>query len=97
MANPVRVLHYGMGHIGAEVARLVHRRPDMVSVAAVDVDPAKIGRKIAGVPVYGPERAADPALPLVLGAVAAAGARPLIRDALLKGGKVEERDFLFVQ
>jgi 4-hydroxy-tetrahydrodipicolinate reductase len=42
-AKQIRVLHYGMGHIGAEVASLVARRPDMVSVAAVDVDTAKVG------------------------------------------------------
>jgi hypothetical protein len=63
----------------------------------IDVDPAKIGRKIAGVPVWGPERAGSPRLPFVLGAVAAAGARQLIRDALIRAGKREESDFLFVQ
>jgi hypothetical protein len=63
----------------------------------IDVDPAKVGRRIAGVPVFGPGRATDPGLPFILGAVAAAGARPLIRDALLRAGKEEERDFHFVQ
>ena len=43
MTDSIRVLHYGVGHVGGEIVRLVHRRPDMTSVAAVDADPAKIG------------------------------------------------------
>lgn len=43
MTDSIRVLHYGIGHVGGEIARLVHRRPGMTSVAAVDADPSKIG------------------------------------------------------
>jgi glycosyltransferase involved in cell wall biosynthesis len=87
---------WGAGRNGRRWVRLLMQNGIRVE-CFIDVDPAKIGREIAGVPVFGPERATDPELPFVFGAVAAAGARPLIRDALLRAGKVEERDFLFVQ
>lgn len=53
MVSQLRVLHYGLGPIGIEAARIVSRRQGMISVAAVDVDPAKVGRdlaEIAGLP-----------------------------------------------
>jgi glycosyltransferase involved in cell wall biosynthesis len=91
-----QVVLWGAGKNGRRWARLLGDGGIRVE-GFIDVDPAKIGKKIAGVPVSGPERARDPNLPFVLGAVAAAGARPLIRDALIRAGKVEESDFLFVQ
>jgi len=87
---------WGAGRNGRRWARLLEEEGVRVEFF-IDVDPAKIGRKIAGIPVFGPERATDPGLPFILGAVAAAGARPLIREALLDAGMAEERDFLFVQ
>jgi glycosyltransferase involved in cell wall biosynthesis len=87
---------WGAGKNGRRWARLLGDGGFRVE-CFIDVDPVKIGRQIAGVPVFGPERATDPELPFVLGAVAAAGARSLIRDALLRAGKEEERDFIFVQ
>lgn len=47
MAPPLRVLHYGLGPIGIAAAGVVARRPGIVSMAAVDVDPAKVGRDLA--------------------------------------------------
>jgi 2,4-diaminopentanoate dehydrogenase len=47
MAAELRVVHYGLGPIGLEAARVVARRAGMVSVAAVDIDPAKVGRDLA--------------------------------------------------
>jgi hypothetical protein len=96
LAGTSRVVLWGAGKNGRRWARLLGDGGIRVE-GFIDVDPAKIGRKIAGVPVSGPERAGDPQLPFVLGAVAAAGARPLIREALIRVGKVEESDFLFVQ
>jgi hypothetical protein len=81
---------------GRRWARLL-RRAGLVVEAFLDVDPRKIGRRLSGAPVLPPEQAGNPDLAFVLGAVAAPGARPLIRDALVAAGKVEERDFLFVQ
>jgi glycosyltransferase involved in cell wall biosynthesis len=99
-AGPLRkissVALWGAGKNGRRWARLLDGREVRVE-GFIDVDPAKIGGKIKGIPVWGPERATDPALPFVLGAVAAAGARPVIREALSRAGKAEGRDFIFVQ
>jgi len=96
LADISRVVLWGAGKNGRRWARRLGDEGVRVE-GYIDVDPAKIGRRIAGVPVFGPERAGDPRLPFVLGAVAADGARPLIREALIQAGKEEERDFLFVQ
>jgi 4-hydroxy-tetrahydrodipicolinate reductase len=45
----IRVVHVGLGPIGAEIARLVAARPGLESVGAIDVDPAKIGRDLGEV------------------------------------------------
>jgi hypothetical protein len=50
--NPVQqvsVAQYGIGPIGAEIARLLLTKPWVKLVAAVDVDPAKIGRDVGEV------------------------------------------------
>lgn len=49
MSNKVRVVHYGVGSIGSEVARLVANSAQIVSVAAIDADPAKLGRDLGEV------------------------------------------------
>jgi hypothetical protein len=49
VSKPISVLHYGLGPIGVRIAQLVARRPGLVSVAAVDVDPAKVGKDLAKV------------------------------------------------
>jgi 4-hydroxy-tetrahydrodipicolinate reductase len=46
---PIRVLHVGLGPIGAGVARQVATRRGFKAVAAVDVDPAKAGRDLGEV------------------------------------------------
>jgi len=63
----------------------------------IDIDPKKIGRYRLGIPVRDPDAARDEGAPFLLGAVGSPGARPLIRQALQRVGRVEERDFLFVQ
>ncbi|MCC6177824.1 MAG: hypothetical protein IT305_21190 [Chloroflexi bacterium] len=45
----VRVVHFGLGPLGAEIARLVAERPGVVSVAAIDADPARAGRDLGDV------------------------------------------------
>jgi 2,4-diaminopentanoate dehydrogenase len=50
--GPIRVLHYGLGPIGAAVAMQVANRRGFRIVGAVDIDPAKAGRdlgEVAGV------------------------------------------------
>src|SRR5262249_30864548 len=45
----IRVLHIGLGPIGAAVAQQVATRPGFRSVSAVDIDPAKVGRDLGEV------------------------------------------------
>jgi hypothetical protein len=50
---PIRVLHCGLGPVGAAVARQVMNRSGLKSVGAVDIDPMKAGRDLGdliGVP-----------------------------------------------
>ncbi len=49
MANQIRTIHYGIGFVGAEIARLARQRPGIQMVGAVDVDPAKAGRDLGEV------------------------------------------------
>lgn len=44
--NPIRVLHFGLGPIGAAVVRQVAARKGFKIVGAVDIDPAKAGRDL---------------------------------------------------
>lgn len=46
---PIRVLHVGLGPIGAAVVRQVAARKGLKIVGAVDIDPAKIGRDLGDV------------------------------------------------
>ena len=46
---PIKVVHVGLGPIGVGVLLEVAARPALVSVGAVDVDPAKTGRDLGEV------------------------------------------------
>ena len=49
----IRVVHFGLGPIGAAVLRQVAARPGFKIVGGIDVDPAKVGRdlgEVAGLP-----------------------------------------------
>jgi 2,4-diaminopentanoate dehydrogenase len=48
-SGPIRVVHVGLGPIGAAVARQVAERRGLRVVGAVDVDPAKVGRDLGEV------------------------------------------------
>jgi 4-hydroxy-tetrahydrodipicolinate reductase len=48
MAN-IRVMHVGLGPIGAAVVNQVSRRPGFKVVGGVDVDPAKVGRDLGDI------------------------------------------------
>ena len=45
----IKVIHYGLGEIGAGAARLVLARKGMKIVGAVDIDPKKAGKDIGGI------------------------------------------------
>jgi 2,4-diaminopentanoate dehydrogenase len=50
--GPIRVVHYGLGPIGAGVVRQIADRPGFKIVGAIDIDPAKVKRdlgEVAGV------------------------------------------------
>jgi hypothetical protein len=47
--QPITVAQYGIGPIGAEIARLLLTKPWVKVVAAVDIDPAKIGKDLGEV------------------------------------------------
>jgi 4-hydroxy-tetrahydrodipicolinate reductase len=52
MNTPLRIVQYGLGPIGQEVARTVldkHDAKAMTLVGAVDIDPEKVGRDVADV------------------------------------------------
>jgi 4-hydroxy-tetrahydrodipicolinate reductase len=49
----IRVLHYGLGPIGAAVARQVASRRGFKSTGAVDLDPTKVGRDLGEVVALG--------------------------------------------
>ena len=49
MKQTVTVAQYGIGPIGAEIARLLLTKPWVKLVAAVDIDPKKIGRDVGEV------------------------------------------------
>ena len=97
MASPVRVIHYGLGPIGIEAARVVSRRAGIVAVGAVDKDPAKIGRDLADIADFpGPSgtvvRSSIADLPAVSADVALhstgsylAEVRPQLEELLLAG------------
>jgi hypothetical protein len=47
--GPIRVIHFGLGPIGAGVVRQVANRKGFKIVGAVDIDPAKIGKDLGDV------------------------------------------------
>jgi glycosyltransferase involved in cell wall biosynthesis len=93
--GPVTV--WGAGPIGRSWARDLLRAGVTVE-RAIDIDPRKIGRAVAGgrVEVVSPEEGLRRRGGLVLGAVGSRGARELIKTRLLESGLAEGRDFLFV-
>ena len=48
-SGPIRVIHVGLGPIGAAVVRQVANRKGFKVVGAVDIDPAKVGRDLGDV------------------------------------------------
>src|SRR5437763_10868906 len=49
----IKVLSFGLGPIGAAVAKQIAGRPGFKIVGAVDTDPAKVGRDVGDVAGFG--------------------------------------------
>jgi 4-hydroxy-tetrahydrodipicolinate reductase len=45
----IRVMHFGLGPIGAAILKRVSNRPGLKVVSGIDMDPAKIGRDLSDV------------------------------------------------
>ena len=45
----IRVMHFGLGPIGAAIVKQVASRPGFKIVGAIDIDPAKVGRDLGDV------------------------------------------------
>ena len=87
---------WGAGPIGRAWIRDLRARGFEVE-QAIDIDPRKIGRKVANeIPIREPEDALKRASGPVLGAVGSRGARALIRRKLLRSGLKEGINFLFL-
>jgi hypothetical protein len=52
-SGPIRVMHFGLGPIGAAVVRQVADRKGLKIVGGIDIDPAKAGRDLGEVAVLG--------------------------------------------
>ncbi|HYE99087.1 MAG TPA: glycosyltransferase, partial [Planctomycetota bacterium] len=89
---PASVVVWGAGPIGRAWMRDLLQAGVEVE-AAIDIDPRKIGRRVAGgrVPVVSVEDGLAKRRGMVLGAVGARGARDLIRPRLRSAGLVEGR------
>ena len=94
---PASVVVWGAGPVGRAWMRDLLAAGVEVE-AAIDIDPRKIGRRVAGgrVPVVSVEDGLARRRGMILGAVGARGARDLIRPRLLSAGLAEGRDFLFL-
>jgi glycosyltransferase involved in cell wall biosynthesis len=91
------VVVWGAGPIGRHWARDLLRAGIDVPYA-IDIDPRKVGRTIAGgrVPVLSADEGLARRAGVILGAVGSRGARDTIRDRLARERLVEGRDYLFV-
>ena len=87
---------WGAGMMGRRLSKHLQRLK-MPLQAFVDIDPRKIGRTRRGLPIFPPEWLPDLLSrytnPIVLAAVGARGARPLIRARLADFGLREGRDW----
>ena len=45
----IKVMHFGLGPIGAAIVKQVATRPGFKIVGAIDIDPAKVGRDLGDV------------------------------------------------
>lgn len=90
------VIIWGAGMMGRRLSKQLGRQ-DTPLVAFIDVDPRKIGRTRRGLPIAAPEELPEwwrrYKNPVLLAAVGARGARPLIREHLTSCGLREGFDW----
>ena len=48
MKKKIRAIQYGVGPIGASIARLMREKQAIEIIGAIDMDPAKVGRDQRG-------------------------------------------------
>ena len=92
------VFIWGAGMMGRRLGKQLHNQGAPLT-AYIDIDPKKIGHRRGGLPVLAPEelmacwqRSSNP---ILLAAVGARGARPLIRARLEQYGLAEGSDWFF--
>ena len=85
---------YGSGYVGLVTGACLAQVGN--NVLCVDIDPRKIGNRIAGVPVVPPTWLARASRPFVLGYVTNHGARDRIAASLRIMGYQRGRDYLMV-
>jgi len=90
LAGCPQAVLWGAGQTGRRLSRHLLRGGARIA-AVVDIDPAKVGRQLRGVPIVAPEQLPGLLGPgtVVLAAVASRGARALIRAQLDALGLVE--------
>ena len=87
------IVVWGAGPVGKSFARELAAQGEQVT-AFVDVDPRKIGRRMHGIPVVGPDDA--PTDGFAIGAVAGPGPRAEIRALVAAQGRRDGADFVAV-
>jgi glycosyltransferase involved in cell wall biosynthesis len=90
------VILWGAGMVGRRLGKQLDRLGAPLA-AYIDINPRKIGRTQRGLPILPPEALLDLraryANPVILAAVGARGARPIIRQRLAGMGLVEGQDW----
>ena len=89
------VIIWGTGPTGVQFYDLLRQQNINVS-GFIDVHPRRIGGEKRGLPVWSMEKIDRLKDEIIISAVGSRGARQEIRDELLKKGKLEGQDFIFV-
>lgn len=92
-ARHPEIVLWGAGRVTRRRARLLEAE-GIVIAAYVDIDPRKVGRAIEGRPVIAPSALPAPGACFVVAAVASAGAREQIEQALICAGYRAGRHYI---
>ena len=89
------VVIWGTGPTGVQFCDLLQQQNINVT-GFIDVHPRRIGGEKRGLPVWSMDKVTGLRDEIIISAVGSRGARQEIRDELLKKGKQEGQDFIFV-